>query len=144
VVGETMFTVSAGAFGPGSGGASAFGKLTGDAAATRLANALHQQLATGCSFLRLDLSDYGRVGQQSEVAAQELRGHRGLRGGRLRHRGIPRLVARLRIDARAIGNGRHRETRPSAGAAAITGRTVVSAMFIVVVQPQTGVPADSA
>ena len=57
VVGETMFTVSAGAVGSGSSGVSALGKLAGEAAATRLANALHQQLATGCSFLRLDLSD---------------------------------------------------------------------------------------
>jgi anti-anti-sigma factor len=61
VVGETMFTVSAGAFGPGSGGASAFGKLTGDAAATRLSVALRQQLATGCRFIQVDLSELSMI-----------------------------------------------------------------------------------
>jgi anti-sigma B factor antagonist len=54
---DATFTVAAFAAGAGSSRVSAFGKLAGAAATTHLATVLQQQRASGCRFVRLDLSE---------------------------------------------------------------------------------------
>jgi anti-anti-sigma factor len=92
---DALFTVSAVTEGPGMGWVRATGKLTDAAAATRLADVMRDQRATGCHVVCLDLSELSmldRVGLDVVVDAH----HRMVgAGGALVVTGVAPRIARL-------------------------------------------------
>lgn len=92
---DAMFTVSTVAVRPPSAVVSAAGKLADAPSAARLAAALEHQRATGCHFVRLDLSELSLLDRAGFDVLLEAHHHFLAAGGALVMTGVGPRIARL-------------------------------------------------
>jgi anti-anti-sigma factor len=92
---DAMFVVSAVAARPAISWVSVTGKLVGDVAAARLSNVLAHQRATGCHFVRLDLSELSMLDRAGFDVLVEAHHQFLAAGGALVMTGVAPRIARL-------------------------------------------------